>query len=35
MSRIQSSAELPRGEFIDAIGQEKIRAIYRNYTREI
>lgn len=35
MSRIQTSAELPRGEFIDAIGQEKIRAIYRTLNRQI
>lgn len=35
MSRIQTSAELPRGEFIDAIGQEKIRAIYRTHKRKI
>ncbi|KFF11473.1 hypothetical protein [Flavobacterium hydatis] len=35
MSRIQYSTEFPRGEFIDAIGQEKIRVVYRNYKREI
>jgi len=35
MSRIEYSAEFPRGEFIDAIGQEKIRAVYRTYKREI
>lgn len=35
MSRIQYSTEFPRGEFIDAMGQEKIRSIYRNHKREI
>lgn len=35
MSKFQYNAEFPRGEYIDAIGQEKIRTIYRNYKREI
>ncbi|AXB57695.1 hypothetical protein [Flavobacterium fluviale] len=35
MAKFQYNAEFPRGEYIDAIGQEKIRTIYRNYKREI
>lgn len=35
MSLIQYSTELPRGEFIDTVGQERLRAMSRMYKREI
>ncbi|WP_310992084.1 hypothetical protein [Aequorivita marina] len=35
LANVSSSAELPRGEFIDPIGQSKLRLIWRNHKRQV
>lgn len=35
LTNVSSSAELPRGEFIDPIGQKKLRLIWRNHKRQV
>lgn len=35
LANVSSSAELPRGEFIDPIGQKKLRLTWRNHKRQI
>src|SRR5690606_38837294 len=35
LANVSSSAELPRGEFIDPIGQKKLRLTWRSHKRQI
>ncbi|QAA80808.1 hypothetical protein EI546_03275 [Aequorivita sp. H23M31] len=35
LANVSSSAELPRGEFIDPIGQKKLRLTWQNHRRQI